>query len=203
MVRLVSARKHSAWLLAIALLCLSSVARAGECPEGTIKIGEQRTETATAIVIQPRCQRVPVAAPAATNIPAASENQQQMVAAPQPSMRAKTRAECVRDAGIQLKQDLDACHGPVMSCLTKDGVPDQAAACVYSALGAAVTAAVTEVPGARRAASAGAGLALAGALHSCGVNARDVAQACSATAGTCQEGPLRAHQAAVAACRAN
>jgi hypothetical protein len=67
MARAVTARIFSSVPLALVLLCLSSLARASDCPEGTVKVGEQRTETATAIIVQPRCQRVPLKAPTATS----------------------------------------------------------------------------------------------------------------------------------------
>jgi hypothetical protein len=40
------------------LVCTSGLAHATDCPPGTVKIGEKRTETADAIIVQPVCKKV-------------------------------------------------------------------------------------------------------------------------------------------------
>lgn len=45
-------------LLAAFLLGMPQNLKADECPEGTVKIGEKRTETADAILVQPICKKV-------------------------------------------------------------------------------------------------------------------------------------------------
>jgi hypothetical protein len=131
------------------------------------------------------------------------EPDQQIVPAHPVTMRAQTRAECVRDAGEQLKEDLSVCRGPIATCLATEGVTDKAADCVEDGLAAAVTLAATRAPGIGRLAIAAAALQVEHALRSCGVSSKEIAKACAPTAGTCEEGPLKAHKAAVKRCRAN
>ena len=45
-------------VLPILLVCASGLANATDCPPGTVKIGEKRTETADAIIVQPVCKKV-------------------------------------------------------------------------------------------------------------------------------------------------
>jgi hypothetical protein len=52
------------FLLSAALLILApEIAYADDCPPGTVKIGEKKTETADAIIVQPLCKRIPAVAP--------------------------------------------------------------------------------------------------------------------------------------------
>lgn len=111
-----------------------------------------------------------------------------------PVMRAKTRAECVRDAGANLRAALRTCRSPIVSCLVSDGVPETAAGCVASAV-------TTGILFARRP-SGWTGAAFAQALVGCRVGARDIARSCEATFTDCEDPPLRAHQVAVDECNA-
>lgn len=43
---------------AATLSCAAGVANATDCPPGTVKIGEKKTETADAIIVQPVCKKV-------------------------------------------------------------------------------------------------------------------------------------------------
>lgn len=154
------------------------------CPPGTVEVGVNVSTTETG----------------GTKTINTNHVCQQIAPAPQPVMRAKTRAECVRDAGIQLKEDLGICRGPIMNCLTKEGVPDAAATCAESTLGTALLAAGGKVSGASRLSQVGLGLALESALRTCRVASKDIANACAPTAGTCEEGPLAAHKTAIKTC---
>jgi hypothetical protein len=45
-------------VLPVLLVCAPRLANATDCPPGTVKIGEKRTETADAIIVQPVCKKV-------------------------------------------------------------------------------------------------------------------------------------------------
>ena len=45
-------------LVTVLALVIPEMARAGGCPAGTVKIGEKKTETAAAIIVQPICKKV-------------------------------------------------------------------------------------------------------------------------------------------------
>ncbi len=117
-------------------------------------------------------------------------------AKPQPSMRAMTRAECVRMAGEQLREALGRCKPPLVQCLTSAGVRIHEATCAASTLVSALVVAADPT----KASAAVAGPAVAGAVVACGREAYDAAEKCSPDWGTCQAAPLRTHKAAVATC---
>lgn len=115
----------------------------------------------------------------------------------QPSMRAMTRAECVRVAGEQLRKALGQCKSPLVHCLTSAGVRIHEATCAASTLVSALVLAADPT----KVSAAVAGPAVAGAVVACGREAYDAVEKCSPDWGTCQAAPLRAHKAALNACR--
>lgn len=117
-------------------------------------------------------------------------------------IRPQTRAECVRSAGEQLKADLQRCGPPLLECLGKQGVIGDAAGCTFGTLSSSITLLTSGAADPTKATTVAAASALGGALASCQVNAKDIAEICGPTWGTCQEGPLKAHREAVAKCPA-
>lgn len=115
-------------------------------------------------------------------------------------MRATTRPECVRFAGEALHKDLQACQGPIMSCLRTEGVPADVATCTTGTLAAGIPFTVSAAADPTKATTILLGVALANALSSCQANARSIATACSPAAGICEEKALNTHRAAVTAC---
>lgn len=111
---------------------------------------------------------------------------------PEPTMRAKTRAECVRDAGKDLRTALDHCKSPAVECMESAGARIHEATCAATALVGALAIVVDPT----KATTA----AIAGTAVQCGREAHDAAEKCEATWGTCADEPLKAHKAAIAQC---
>jgi hypothetical protein len=114
----------------------------------------------------------------------------------EPTMRAMTRAECVRFAGEKLREDLAACKAPVVSCLESVGVRINEATCAATTLVSALALAADP----SKISTMVAGPAVAGAVVVCAREAYDAIDKCEPVWGTCQHGPLQAHTDAVAAC---
>lgn len=123
-----------------------------------------------------------------------------MAATPPTVMRAKTRGECVRSAGEDLRDGLNRCDGPVLACLKTEDVPDQAIDCVGETLGSGVAAVMAAAPGVGVGAATLAALGVTRAMHTCHLVSGKIAKACAPNAGVCQEEQLRLHKSAVAAC---
>jgi hypothetical protein len=104
------------------------------------------------------------------------------------TMRAQTRAECVRAAGMRLKQDLASCKSPIADCLTKAGVRPKEAICAASSLVVALDPSKVTV---------------IGAVIACGDKVYEMADICGPTWGQCQNAPLKTHQQAIDRCPAN
>lgn len=111
---------------------------------------------------------------------------------PEPTMRAQTRAECVRSAGQQLKTDLAQCKSPSIECMESAGARIHEATCAATALVGALAIVVDPT----KATTA----AIAGTAVQCGREAHDAAEKCEATWGTCADGPLKVHKTAIAEC---
>ena len=101
------------------------------------------------------------------------------------TMRAQTRAECIRFAGEQLRDDLAKCKSPVVECLTNAGVRPNEAFCAASALVVALDQSKVTV---------------LGALLACGDKIHAATDVCGPTWGACQASPLQAHKKAVDTC---
>ncbi len=101
------------------------------------------------------------------------------------TMRAETRLDCVRFAGNHLREGLEACRSPIISCLTSAGVQRNNAICAASGLVVAIDPTKVTV---------------LGAVIACGDQIYSMADTCKETWGTCQDGPLKAHREAMAAC---
>ena len=105
--------------------------------------------------------------------------------APPTTMRAQTRAECVRSAGVRLREDLAKCRSPLVECMKNAGVRHKEAVCAASALVVAVDPTKVTV---------------LGATIACGDKLYEAADVCSSTWGNCYERPLAAHKAAISKC---
>jgi hypothetical protein len=114
---------------------------------------------------------------------------------PEPTMRAQTRAECVRDAGRQLRTDLDKCSSPIVECMTNAGVRIHQATCAASTLVSALAVAMDPTK-----ASAIVAPAIAGSVVMCGREAYDAVEKCEPAWGACSEEPLKTHKTAIAEC---
>jgi hypothetical protein len=119
-----------------------------------------------------------------------------MSAKPEPTMRAKTRAECVRDAGKDLRTALDQCKSPIIACMTSAGVRIHEATCAASTLVSALAVAADPTKGS----AVVVGPAIAGSVVVCGREAYDAVEKCEPDWGTCPDEPLKTHRNAVAAC---
>jgi hypothetical protein len=112
-------------------------------------------------------------------------------------MRAMTRTECIRSAGKELQKNLAACQPPIVSCLVNAGVRIHEATCAASTLVSALVVAADP----SKVSTAVAGPAVAGALVVCAREAYDAVEKCDPVWGACQDGPLKAHKDAIAACQ--
>ncbi len=104
---------------------------------------------------------------------------------PPTTMRAQTRAECVRSAGIKLREELAKCRSPLIECMKNAGVKPKEAICAASALVVAVDPSKVTV---------------LGAAIACGDKVYEAADVCSPTWGNCYDGPVAAHKAAISNC---
>jgi hypothetical protein len=100
-------------------------------------------------------------------------------------IRAQTRAECVRSAGVKLREELAKCRSPLIECMKNAGVRPKEAICAASALVVAVDPTKVTV---------------LGAAIACGDKVYEAADVCSPTWGNCYDGPLAAHKAAITNC---
>src|SRR6202035_210342 len=122
-----------------------------------------------------------------------------MRAKPEPTVRALTRAECVRSAGKKLQEDLAACKPPVVNCLVGVGVRVHEATCAASTLVSALVVAADP----SKVSAAVAGPAVVGAVVFCAREAYDAIEKCEPVWGSCQDEPLKAHKHSIADCLNN
>lgn len=121
-----------------------------------------------------------------------------MRARPEPTMRAQTRAQCIRSAGKDLRAGLDKCKSPIIACVTSAGVRIHEATCAASTLVSALVVAADPTKGS----AIVVGPAIAGSVVACGREAYDAVEKCEPVWGSCPDEPLQTHKNAVADCPA-
>ena len=111
------------------------------------------------------------------------------------TMRAMKRADCIRFAGYQLREDLARCEYPLISCLKNGGVRENVARCAVEALigGLVVAADPTKSASVLT-------LSVTGALAGCKNEALEVAEKCAPAWGTCEQRPLKTYRDRIQGC---